>query len=161
MSYHSTVSTIENLLKQGGFWYEKFEHEAVRTSEEAAEVRKDYVLKQGTKALIVRIKKSGEKKFIMIVVSGDNKFDAKKVKETLQIKDIRFASASEVEEITEGVLPGGVPPFGNLFSLDVYVDAKVFENEKIIFNAGDKRVSIGMLPEDYKKIVEPQIVSIV
>ena len=158
MEYHSTVETIEVLLKDR--WFEKFEHEAVRTSEEAAEVRKNYTLEQGTKALIVRIKKSANKKFVMIVVPGDKKFDTKKAREVLDAKDIRFASPSEVSEITNGIVPGGVPPFGNLFDLEVYVDEKVFNNEKIIFNAGDKRVSIGMFSKDYIDLVSPNIVSI-
>jgi len=40
------------------------------------------------------------------------------------------------------------------------VDPKLFQNEKIIFNAGDRRFSVAMKSEDYKKIVNPQIVEI-
>jgi prolyl-tRNA editing enzyme YbaK/EbsC (Cys-tRNA(Pro) deacylase) len=160
MEIHKTVLTIENILKEKGFWYEKFEHEEVRTSKEASEVRDGYTLSQGAKALIVRVKQEGVKKFVMIVVPGDKKFDTKRAKEILKTKDIRFASEEEVVEITEGVLPGGVPPFGNIFGLEVYVDSKVFDEDKIIFNAGDKKISIGMMSSDYKGTVNPKIVSI-
>jgi len=142
-------------------WYEKLEHKQVRTSLEAAEVRKNYTLAQGAKALIVRLKRDEKRSFVMIVVPGDARFDTKLTKKTLEAKDIRFASPEEVGKITGGVLPGGVPPFGNLFDLEVYVDESIFESEKIIFNAGDKRVSIGMFSEDYKTLVKPTIVSIV
>lgn len=149
------------LLKENNCWFETFEHEPVRTSEEAAQVRTGYTLSQGTKALIIRVKKNGEKLFVMVIVPGDKKFDKGKVKVTLQANDIRFATEEEVSAITEGVLVGGVPPFGNLFGLDVYIDSTVFENEKIIFNAGDRRFSIGMKSDDYKRLVNPIVVSLI
>jgi len=52
------VSKIVELLESGGYWFETFEHEPVRTSEEAAGVRTGYSQAQGAKAMIVRVKKS-------------------------------------------------------------------------------------------------------
>jgi Ala-tRNA(Pro) deacylase len=159
---HPVADKIESILREGGFWYEKFLHEPVRTSEEAAKVRPEYVQHQGTKALIVSAKQISadpvcNKRFIMLVVPGDKQFDKKKVKSELGFTDVRFALEDEVAKITEGVLPGGVPPFGNLFGLPVFVDIAVFDNEKIIFNAGDRRVSIGMKSADYRTLVTPTI----
>jgi Ala-tRNA(Pro) deacylase len=160
--YHPVVSNILNLLEEGGYWYETFEHEAVRTSEEASTIRDGYNLKQGAKALIVRIKLSAsERKFVMLVMPGDTRFDIKKVKKLFNAKDSTFASEEEVSNITGGVLPGGVPPFGHLFDIEVVADISLFENEKIAFNAGDRCFSIGMKTEDFRDIVNPRIESIV
>lgn len=162
MEYHSTVSKIISLLKASDCWYETFEHEPVRTSEEAAKIRIGYTLHQGAKAMIVRIKKSeSDKRFIMLVFPGDLRFDNAKVNVLFSAKDIRFATEQEISELTDGVQVGGVPPFGNLFNLEVIADPQLFENEKIVFNAGDRSFSIAMKSEDYKKIVDPQIYSIV
>ena len=60
-----------------------------------------------------------------------------------------------------GVEPGGVPPFGNLFALRVIADPTLFENEKIIFNAGDRGFSVAMRSEDYRRLVNPEVVEIV
>lgn len=158
--YHQTVATIEAFLKENGVSYEKFEHEPVKTSEEAAAVRPEFTISQGTKALIVRVKSNGAKSFAMVVVPGGKKFDSAKVRAALGASDIRFATPEEVSEITGGVVPGGVPPFGNLFGLPVLCDENVFNNERIIFNAGDRSVSITIKSEDYKKVVNPQIASI-
>lgn len=162
MKYHLLVEEIKTLLQKNGSWFETFEHEPVRTSEEAAKVRPDYSLKQGAKAIIVRVREKGSKKyFLMLVIPGDKRFNTDKVKELLNAKDIRFATEKEIKEITKGVEPGGVPPFGNLFELKVIVDKSLFNNEKIIFNAGDRRFSIAMKSSDYKDIVNPEIVSII
>ena len=125
--YHPVVTRITTLLTEHNVPFQAFEHEAVRTSEEAAATRPEYTISQGAKALIVRIKKKGvpkdqEKQFVQVVVPGDVKFNPKKLCDVTNSKDVRFATEEEVAEITGGVQPGGVPPFGILFGLRVYVD---------------------------------------
>lgn len=132
-----------------------FVHHPVRTSEEAAHVRTGYSLEQGAKALIVRIKESNSKKyFVMLVVPGNAQFSIPKVKSFFDAKDVRFATEGEVSHITQGVLPGGIPPLGCLFNLPTYVDASVLAHKRIIFNAGDKRVSVGIPIDIYMHICD-------
>ena len=160
MDYHPVAAQIVEILKQNNFWFETFEHDPVRTSEEAAKVRHGYSLEQGAKALIVRVKSRGQSEFIMLVIPDKRRLDKKKEKQYLQIKDLRFATEEEVGKVTGGVLVGGVPPFGNIFHIKTIVDPKLFLNEKIVFNAGDRRYSVAMLSQDYKNIVNPTIVDI-
>lgn len=155
---HAVTIEILNKLMEINANPDVFVHEAVRTSEEAAKVRTGYSLSQGAKALILRIKKSkNDKFFCMLVVPGDAQFDKKKVQELFEAKDIRFATTQEVSELTKGVLPGGIPPLGNLFGLQTFVDKSVLKNDRIIFNAGDKRVSLGISIEEYNQISNFQI----
>jgi Ala-tRNA(Pro) deacylase len=162
MEYHPVVEKIKTLLTQNSCWFETFEHPPVRTSEEAAKTRVGYTIQQGAKAIIARVKESGKgKRFVMIVLPGDKRFNSQKVSTLFNFTDIRFASEVEVGEITGGVLPGGVPPFGNLFNLEVFADDSLLANEKIVFNAGDKSYSVGMKSEDYIKLVLPKIASFV
>ena len=161
MNYHPVTKQITDLLIKNNLWFEKFEHVPVRTSEEAAKVRSGYTIKQGAKALIVRVKRSEtDKQFVMLVIPGDLRFDNKKLKTHFTAKDIRFATEEEISQLTGGVEIGGVPPLGNLFNLQVIIDPKVFENEKIIFNAGDRRFSVAMKSADYKNLVNPMMVDI-
>lgn len=175
MDYHPTVNKIISLLKANNCWFETFEHQPVRTSQQAAKIRTGYNLKQGAKAMIVRVRPSfaspnrrataGKvkigKQFVMLVYPADKKFDSKKVKQILKTNDLRFATEEEVIKITNGVIPGGVPPFGNLFGLEVFADQSLFDNEKIVFNAGDQRFSIAMKSADYPRVVKPKIASFV
>lgn len=158
MAYHPLTDKIKKILTDNGFEFETFEHEPVRTSEEASKVRMGYTQEQGAKALIARVKKPGEGKiFVMFVLQGNKKFDIKKIKMQFGLYDIRFATEEEVFKITDGVLPGGVPPFGNLFNLSVYVDRGLLANKRIVFNAGDRSFSVGMKTADYVAIVNPQV----
>jgi prolyl-tRNA editing enzyme YbaK/EbsC (Cys-tRNA(Pro) deacylase) len=158
---HPIHQQITDLLRQHDCWFEQLEHEPVRTSEEAAALRDGYTLQQGAKAIIIRAKIPNEgKKFVMLVMPADQKFDSSKVKQLLHSKDIRFATEDEVEEVTAGIKPGGVPPFGNLFDLEVITGKTLYDNEKIIFNVG-RTSSIGMKSADYKQLVQPKVAEII
>lgn len=162
MAYHSVVQKIIDLLQSRNYWFEVFEHEAVVTSEQAALTRPGYTLNQGTKAMIVKAYKSKtESFFAMLVFPADQKFNSKKVQTALGVKSIRFATEVEVGELTQGVLPGGVPPFGNLFNLPVFADPAVFQNTKIVFNAGDRAFSVAINSQDYKDLINPTVVNLI
>jgi prolyl-tRNA editing enzyme YbaK/EbsC (Cys-tRNA(Pro) deacylase) len=158
---HPVTRRITDLLASSGCAYETFEHEPVRTSEEAARTRTGYGLHQGAKAIVVRTKAGGDTRFLMLVFPADRKFDSKKAKAALSVKDIRFATPDEVADVTGGVQVGAVPPFGNLFGLDVVADPALFDNERIVFNAGDRRFSVAMPSEDYRRLVQPRVIEIV
>ena len=90
---HPATKQITDLLDENQCWYETFEHEPVRTSEEAAQIRTDYELHHGAKAIILRVKKSNADKFFaMLVFPADRQFDKAKVKGYFEVKDIRFAT---------------------------------------------------------------------
>ena len=162
MELHSVVQKIKELLESHQIKYGYFEHEPVRTSEEAAKIREGYTLKQVAKALIVKLYlRGGAEKFVMLVVPGDARFDGKKVKKLFDAKDLRFATEGEVGAVTGGVLVGGVPPFGSLFGLETYVDPQVAQNTRIVFNAGDRRVSVALLVSDYILAESPKIFQLV
>lgn len=91
----------------------------------------------------------------MLVFPADRKFDSKRVKAYFKARDLRFATAEEVDALTHGVLPGGVPPFGSLFDLPVFAAPELFDVETIVFNAGDRRFSLAMHSADYRRLERP------
>lgn len=150
------VDRIRSLLDEQGIVYRYLEHEAGITSEDMVNIRKDYSLSEGAKALILKT----DKGFVQVVVPGDRKFQNKKLRGAASVRQVRFASEDELSEITGGILPGAVPPFGNLFDLPVYADKTLFSNSHIVFNCGDRRASIAMNPDDYRSVVRPTVVDL-
>jgi len=162
MDYHPVTTQITELLTSTGASFETFEHEPVRTSEQAAQTRPGYALRQGAKAILLRVKRTeADKFFAMLVMPADRQFDKNKVKHCFSARDLRFATEGEVKDLTGGIEPGGVPPFGNLFGLRVVADPTLFENERIVFNAGDRRFSVAMYSADYRRLVNPEVIDIV
>ena len=126
-------------------------HSPVFTSEEAAAVR-GVALSSGAKALICKV----DARFVMFVIPADRKLESKRVRQTLGIRALRFATPDELRELT-GLAPGAVPPFGSVFGLPTHCDARLAENERINFNAGDHSVSVRMRYVDHVLAEKPAL----
>ncbi len=80
------------------------------------------------------------------------------------LKDITGADTLElaVEREFRDQFPecelGAMPPFGNLYGLDVYVSVKLTEDETIAFSAGSHSELIRMKYSDYDRLVQPKVV---
>jgi hypothetical protein len=129
--------------------------------QQASKAIGDYAKTQTDKAAELRRQAAMQK--------ASNPTQAKALEDQAQILEeqwgatgtMRVLAHTVVGGLTGGILPGGVPPFGNLFNLPVIADPALFENEKIIFNAGDRRFSVAMRAADYKRIVKPEVVEII
>ena len=156
---HEITQKIIDLLKSKNLPFEMFEHEPTPTSATAAQVRAqrtgetaEEVLSRGAKAMVMRSKDQ----YFQMVLSSNTKINYKKAKQVLGVKRVSLATAEQVLQVT-GCQVGGVPPFGNLFGLKVYLDKRVTQNEIMDFNAGVQTVSMEMKVKDYITAVQPEI----
>lgn len=147
----SVFERVESLLKQHGVDFDVLRHAPVFTSAEAAAVR-GVPLATGAKALICK----ADSRFVMLVIPADRKLDSKQVRQGLAIRTLRFASADELRQLT-GVAPGAIPPFGGTFGLATYCDARLADQERINFNAGDHAISVSMRCADYLAVERPTL----
>lgn len=150
----TVLEDIKKLLDTHKISYKCWTHEPVHTSEEAARIR-GTPLESGAKALVLR----SEGKFLMVVIAGDKKIDLKKVKKAIESDRLSLAMPEEVFQVTQCKI-GSVPPFGNLFSIPVYLDQSLLRSPIINFNAGRHDTSIAMNINDYKQVVKPVIVDV-
>ncbi len=97
---------ILSLLEKSNVPYRLTEHDAVRTSEEAARIR-GVSLKTGAKAMIVCNKDD----YYLLVLPADKHIDWKRIRAILRISNLRFATEEEAENVAH-VKMGSVPPFG-------------------------------------------------
>ncbi|MDH3583297.1 MAG: YbaK/EbsC family protein [Phycisphaerae bacterium] len=56
---------------------------------------------------------------------------------------------------------GAMPPFGNLYEIEGFVDPSLAEDEQIAFNAGTHAELIQMSFTDYRRLVKLRIVELV
>jgi Ala-tRNA(Pro) deacylase len=54
---------------------------------------------------------------------------------------------------------GAMPPFGNLWNMEVFVAEKLTTNDDIVFNAGSHTELIRMAYKDFEKLVKPKVIS--
>ena len=142
---------LAQLLDGQGVDYEVLKHEAVYTSEEAAQVR-GTPLASGAKALIC--KADGE--FLVFVLPADRRLASRQVRRCAGFRSLRFANRDEVLQMT-GLAPGSIPPFGSLFGLPTWCDSRLAEQAVINFNAGDHSISISMKYADFERLEKPRL----
>ena len=150
----NVLDELRKLLDQHKISYKCWTHPSVHTSEEAARMR-GVPLESGAKALVLR----SEGKFLMVVIAGDKKIDLKRVKDVIKSKRLSLATHEEALHVTHCTI-GSIPPFGNLFSIPVYLDKSLLRNVIINFSAGRHDTSIAMSIADYQKVVKPVLVDV-
>ena len=73
--------------------------------------------------------------------------------------DVFLAPEDEIEALFPDCEVGAMPPFGNLYGLDVYVAQSLTEDEFIAFNAGSHTELIKMAYKDFERLVYPKVLS--
>jgi prolyl-tRNA editing enzyme YbaK/EbsC (Cys-tRNA(Pro) deacylase) len=142
-------------LAETGVPFRILRHAPVRTSAEAAAAR-GTPLEAGAKALVVR----ADGRPVHLVVPADRRIDNARLRALLGTRRLRFVTPDELEALT-GCVPGAVPPFGNLFGLEVLVDAELARCDEIAFNAGSPTVSITMRCADFVRLAGARVVPFV
>jgi Ala-tRNA(Pro) deacylase len=150
MEDESTFNKVIELL--AGREIRITEHQPVRTSEEAAQIR-GTTLDSGAKAMLLT---NGAGLFLA-VMSASRKLDSKIFKKLTSSKSLRFATEQEVFQTTK-CIPGAVPPFGSIFGVKTYMDESLrTQGDSINFNAGLRTKSVTMRLEDFITVENPVI----
>ena len=108
------------------------------------------------KTVIVKI--DGE--MAMAVLPASFKLDFKTLKQIIGAKNVELAAEKEFQDRFPGCALGAMPPFGNLYDMEVYADKALSEDEKIAFNAGSHTELIQLIYKDFERLVAPKIVAI-
>lgn len=96
----------------------------------------------------------------MVVVPSTKDMDMTRLQEETRARDVRLADEAEFANRFEGCKLGAVPPFGNLFGIETYLDRSFLSESQIAFNAGTHTDVIVMDSTDYLHLVRPRIVPI-
>lgn len=107
-------------------------------------------------AKAVMLKMDG--KMVMAVLPASYKVDFDLLKEATGASNVRLADEHEFVDKFPGCEPGAMPPFGNLYDIDVYVTKSLTEDEEIAFNAGTHTELIKMDYKDFESLVKPKII---
>ena len=150
-AHPAVTARLTAWLGATGVPFRVLEHAPVQTSAEAAAVR-GTPLEAGAKALVVR----ADDRPVHLVLPADRRVDNARLRGLLDVRRLRFATPAELLTLT-GCVPGAVPPFGNLFGLEVLVDEELTRCEEIAFNAGSRAVSITMRCADFVRLARARV----
>ena len=97
---------------------------------------------------------------LMLVLPASYLVHMSRLSVALGTTDLRLADEAELARLFPDCELGALPPFGNLYGLDVCVDRTIAEQEHIEFRAGTHTETFGIAYADFARLVHPTIIDV-
>lgn len=147
------VRKLKEFLDANHIKYVVMSHSPAYTAQEIAATA-HVPGKELAKTVIVQV----DGKMAMAVLPAAFKIDVVLLKEAIGAKEVAIATEKEFKDLFPECELGAMPPFGNLYEMDVYVTESLAEDEEIAFNAGTHTELIKLAYKDFERLVRPKVV---
>jgi Ala-tRNA(Pro) deacylase len=95
-------------------------------------------------------------RLLMVVLPGSHRLELEQLGQAVGATSVRLATEEEFGHIFPDCEVGAMPPFGNLYNLEVWVDSSLRTHSTIVFNAGTHAETIQMSFTDFARLVQPK-----
>jgi Ala-tRNA(Pro) deacylase len=146
---------LEQYLREREITYEMHHHPLAYTAQKVA-ASEHVPGKELAKTVIVII----DDRSVMVIVPASRNIQVSRLANALGASQARLAEEKEFESLFADCEVGAMPPFGNLYGIDVYVDQTVAEDERIVFRAGTHTDTVHMKYADFARLVNPIVVDV-
>jgi len=144
------VKKLKEFLDENNVRYITVSHSPAYTAQEIA-AKVHLPGKEIAKTVLVKI----DGKLAMAVLPGSFKINFENLRKVLGSDNVRLADEHEFADKFPDCEVGAMPPFGNLYGVDVFVASSLAEDEEIAFNACSHSQLIKMSYSDFEKLVKP------
>jgi len=148
------VKKLKEFLDRERVKYVSIVHSPTYTAQEVA-ASAHVTGKEFAKTVIVEL----DRQMAMAVLPANRKIVLQDLREVTGSDQVKFASEDEFKKQFADCETGAMPPFGNLYGMEVYLAESLLENEEIAFNAGSHTEIIKMPFRDFERLVKPKVVS--
>ena len=145
---------LKEYLDKEKIKYVSIMHSTAYTAQEVA-ASAHITGKELAKTIIVEL--DGE--MAMAVLPANRKIVLQDLREVTGSDQVRFASEESFKALFPECETGAMPPFGNLYGMEVYIAETLTEGQEIAFNAGTHTEVIKMKFADFERLVKPKVVS--
>jgi Ala-tRNA(Pro) deacylase len=146
------MKRLKEFLDTNNVKYITISHSRAFTAQETATsahiARKEFV-----KTVMVKI--DGE--MAMTVLTASCNVDLELLKDVTNSSTIELADEKEFQDLFPDCEVGAMPPFGNLYQMEVFAAESLSEDEEFAFNAGTHRELIKMSYKDFERLVKPKV----
>lgn len=146
------VKKLKAYLHEANVKYVTISHSNAYTSQEIA-ASAHVSGKEFAKTVMIKI--NGE--MAMAVLPASYHIDFESLQEIFGTKSVLLATEPEFKDLFPDCELGAMPPFGNLYGMEVYVAETLIHNTDIAFNAGTHTEIIRLSYADYERLVKPRI----
>ncbi len=145
---------VRSLLDSKGVKYAVIQHSPAFTAHEIAASAHIHG-KELAKTVIVKI----ADRMAMVVLPASKRVSIDELQRVVGVANIRLAHEQEFDALFPDCEPGAMPPFGELYNMDVYVHEALTQDKMIAFNAGSHTELVQMAYSDFEKMVRPKVLA--
>ena len=96
-------------------------------------------------------------KMAMAVLPASSKVNLEALKNAAGAKTAELASEDEFQRAFPDCDIGAMPPFGNLYGMEVFASEALAQDEEIAFNAGSHVELVRLAYKDFERQVRPRV----
>src|SRR5436309_3301524 len=148
------VKKLKDFLNEQKVKYMTITHSPAYTAQEVA-ASAHVSGKDVAKTVIVKL----DGQTAMAVLPAHRKIVLQDLRDVTGADRARFATEEEFQSLFPDCETGAMPPFGNLYGMDVYVAPELAEEDEIAFNAGSHTELIKLAYRDFERLVKPKVMS--
>lgn len=149
------MRTLAKFLDENKVRYVRISHSPAYTAQEIA-ASAHIPGREVAKTVMVKI----EGKMQMVVTCASCQVDLGELKRAVGAQQVELASEDEFRGLFPECELGAMPPFGNLFDMQVFVTEELTEDDEIAFNAGSHTELVRMSYGDFARLVEPTVLDV-
>lgn len=147
------VKRLKEYLDENNVRYVTINHSPAYTAREiAASAMVPRI--EFAKTLVVKV----DGKNCMAVLPASRRADLEQLADVLDAETVELTDEAEFNTLFPGCEVGAMPPFGNLYDMDVYVAQSLTADDDIVFNAGSHTQVIQMSYADYERLAQPTVI---
>ncbi|MBD8527603.1 aminoacyl-tRNA deacylase [Pseudomarimonas arenosa] len=147
-----SLPNLETFLREHEVDFRVWSHPKAITAQEvaaSAHVRG----REMAKPVMVKI----DGRLAMVVVAASERVHMGLLKDLTGANEVCLATEREFADRFPDCEIGAMPPFGNLFGLEVFVSDTLADDEHIAFNAGNHTEVMQLAYRDFERLAQPQI----
>ena len=149
------ASRLKSYLEREGVKYTTVPHSPAYTATQTAQAA-HVAGREFAKAVMVKI----DHRMAMVVLAASEKLDMARLKQAAGARHVYLAPEEEFDKWFPGCEPGAMPPFGNLYGMEVYASRSLAADEEIAFNAGSHAEAMKIKYKDYERVVQPVVANV-
>lgn len=146
------VRKLKEFLDDHNVKYVTLIHSPAYTSQEVA-ASAHVPGRELAKSVMVKL----DGRMAMVVLPASERVDLEMMKEATGAGRVELASEQEFKDLFPECEAGAMPPFGNLYGLEVFVCESLTRDPEIVFNAGSHTELLKLAYADFEKLVKPTI----
>jgi len=147
------VKKLKEFLDSNNIKYTTISHSKAYTAQQIA-ASAHIPGRELAKTIMIKI----DGKMAMAVLPASYKIDFDLFKKIIGVDKVELASEQEFQDLFPECDVGAMPPFGNLYGMEVFTAERLTEDDEFAFNAGSHTELIRLTYKDFEKLVKPRVI---